>query len=199
MSQSRRTFILGATGLVFAKPALAAAVLTPRQTAGPFYPARKPEDQDMDLTVIAGRSQRAQGEAIEIAGRVFKASGEPVKRGVVEIWQANAFGRYAHPGDRGGAETDPNFEGYGLVETGADGAYRFRTIKPAAYGSRTPHIHFRVLDASGTDLVTQMYFPGEALNARDGLYRRLASNAARTAATAQPNGAGRYTWDIIVA
>ncbi len=204
MPSNRRAFVIGAAGLVFARPAVAAAILTPRQTEGPFYPMTKPADQDADLTQIAGRPGRAQGEAIELTGRVFKASGAPVADGLVEIWQANAFGRYAHPGDKGGTESDPDFQGFGKVRTGADGAYRFRTVKPADYllggGSRrAPHIHLLVADATGRELTTQMYFPGEPLNAHDWLYSRLGSDALRQAATAKAFGGARYTFDIVVA
>lgn len=205
MRANRRTFIIGTAGLVFARPVAATgAVLTPRQTAGPFYPRRKPADQDLDLTRIAGRPGRAQGEVIELSGRVMKADGAPVENGAVEIWQANAFGRYSHPGDPGGAETDPNFQGFGKVRTGRDGAYRFRTVKPADYdlggGSRrAPHVHFLVLDAQGRELTTQMYFPGEPLNANDWLYSRLGSDVLRKAATAKSIGGARFTFDIVVA
>lgn len=198
MISSRRTFIVAAAGLVFARPALA-GVLTPDQTRGPFYPRIKPADQDLDLTRIKGRDTQAQGEVIELSGRVMRANGNPVGDALVEIWQANAFGDYAY---RGSTVSDPNFQGFGTVRTGADGAYRFRTVKPKYYGSggsrRTPHIHFRVV-VDGRELVTQMYFPGEPLNAGDGLYNRLSSDALRQAATAVAGGEGRYGWDIVVA
>ncbi len=205
MPSNRRAFVIGAGGLVFARPVLAAAaVLTPRQTAGPFYPRVKPADQDLDLTQIAGRPGRALGEVIELSGRVFKASSAPLQGGVIEIWQANALGRYSHPGEPGGAETDPNFQGFGKVRTGRDGAYRFRTVKPADYdfggGSRrAPHVHFLVLDAAGRELTTQMYFPGEPLNENDWLYSRLGSDAMRQAATAKASDGARFTFDIVVA
>ena len=205
MQSNRRTFVIGAAGLVFARPVTAvAAVLTPRQTEGPFYPVNKPADQDIDLTRVAGRTGRAQGEVIELTGRVFKVDGTPLRDGIVEIWQTNAFGRYDHPRDRSGTRLDPNFQGFGAARTGADGAYRFRTVKPADYllsgGSRrAPHIHFRVVDNAGRELTTQMYFPGEPLNASDWLYSRLGSDALREAATARKAGTGIYTWDIVVA
>lgn len=204
MSSNRRAFVIGAAGLVFTSSAGAAAVLTPRQTAGPFYPRQKPADQDQDLTRIAGRSGRAQGKVIELSGRVFRANGKPLQHGLVEIWQANALGRYAHPGDPGGAGSDPGFQGFGKVRIGADGGYRFRTIKPADYdlgggNRRAPHVHFLLLDANGRELTTQMYFPGEALNANDWLYSRLGSDAMRQAATAKELDGIRYTFDIVVA
>lgn len=202
MPHNRRTFIVGATGLLFSRTAVA-AVLTPPQTAGPFYPESIPSDHDIDLTQIAGRSGKAQGDVMELSGRVLSARGWSLGGGSLEIWQANAFGRYAHARDRGGRESDPNFQGYASVRLAGDGAFRFRTIKPAFYmlgggNRRTPHIHFRVVDGEGNELVTQMYFPGEALNDDDVLFLRLGSDEARRAATAQADGAGRYRFDIVV-
>ena len=95
----------------------------------------------------------------------------------MEIWQANAEGNYNHPDDY----RDDSFQGFGAVTTGAGGAYRFRTVKPGAYGvaffRRTPHIHFKV-KARG-EFVTQMYFAGEPTNERDGQFRRVGDAAAR--------------------
>ncbi|MGI9412540.1 MAG: protocatechuate 3,4-dioxygenase [Hyphomicrobiales bacterium] len=179
------------------RPALAALVATPAQTAGPFYPIHKPQDTDLDLTTIAGRPGRAQGDIIELTGRVLFADGTPAGDVLVELWQANAFGRYVHPRDDPKAASDPNFQGFGAVHTDAQGGFRFRTVKPANYRRRASHIHFRIADA-GSELVTQMYFPGERLNARDSLYRRLRSDASREAATARQVDAARYVWDIVL-
>lgn len=197
MNRTRRTILFGATGLMMTRPALAALVATPAQTAGPFYPIHKPADTDLDLTAIAGRSGTAQGDIMELAGRVLRADGRPAGKAFVELWQANAFGRYVHPKDDPKGATDPNFQGFGAVHTDAEGGFRFRTVKPANYRNRAPHIHFRIVDG-GEELVTQMYFPGEPLNRRDSLYRRLRSDASREAATAQAVDAARYTWDIVL-
>ncbi len=119
-----------------------------RQTAqdalGPFYPITVPADQDFDLTVVAGREGRAKGSLLYVSGRVLNTKGEPVPDAILEIWQANAAGRYAHPGDDNKAPLDPNFQGYAKIRTGADGSYRIKTIMPGAYDNRTPHIHFDV-------------------------------------------------------
>ncbi len=144
---------------------------TPTQTAGPFYPLEKPLDQDADLTLIAGRTQRATGQVLHVMGRVLDLEGRPVAGARIEIWQANARGRYTHPGDRNAAPLDPNFAGFASLATDADGRYRFKTIKPGAYPAgggamRAPHIHFDVR-AKASRLVTQMYFPGEASNETD--------------------------------
>jgi len=197
MKTTRRKILFGATGLLMTRPALAALVATPAQTAGPFYPIHKPQDTDLDLTMVAGRSGKAQGKIIELAGRVLRGDGSPAGDAFVELWQANAFGRYVHPKDDPEGTTDPNFQGFGAVHTDAQGRFRFRTVKPANYRNRTPHIHFRIVD-DGDELVTQMYFPGEKLNRRDSLYRRLRSDASREAATARALDDARFSWDIVL-
>jgi protocatechuate 3,4-dioxygenase beta subunit len=144
---------------------------TAGQILGPFYPVIKPLDQDADLTQLQGRSGKAQGQVIHLMGRVLDMKGEPIPGAQVEIWQANTFGRYTHPGDRNPAPLDPNFDGYGVQVTDAEGQYRFKTIKPGAYPAaegwvRPPHIHFCVTSRSNR-LITQLYFDGEPLNEKD--------------------------------
>ncbi len=200
-----RRSLLAAPALIALGPAaFAAAMATPAQTRGPYYPVAKPADFDLDLTRVAGRSQRAEGEVIEITGRVLSARSGPVAGAEVEIWQADHQGRYHHPRERSGT-ADPNFQGFGAVRTGAAGDFLFRTIRPRFYGSgafiRTPHVHFRIAAAGRPELVTQMYFPGEAMNARDALFRSLPGEAARDALTAALERADlpRYRFDIVVA
>jgi protocatechuate 3,4-dioxygenase beta subunit len=96
----------------------------------------------------------------------------------VEIWQCDAMGRYRHPGDDRGP-MDEGFQGFGRVLTGADGAYRFRTIRPVAYPGRTPHIHFAVLAPGLRRFITQMYIEGEPGNARDFLLNSVRDPEAR--------------------
>ena len=150
---------------------------TPQLTSGPFYPLIKPLDQDADLTLITGKQGRAQGKIIHLTGRVLNGRGEPVSGATVEIWQANAHGRYTHQSDPNPAPLDPHFEGFGVQITDAEGRYRFKTVKPGAYpgtlaGMRTPHIHFQV--AGKVDrTVTQMFFPNEPLNETDHILREL--------------------------
>jgi len=148
-------------------------IATPRQTAGPFYPDQLPADGDNDLVVVKGRSGIAQGEILLLGGTVMDLAGKPLPEARVEIWQCNAFGRYLHSADPSTAPLDPNFQGWGQSVTGADGAYRFRTIKPVPYPGRTPHIHFLVSVGGARRLVTQMYVEGEPGNARDGLFNSL--------------------------
>lgn len=163
-----------AAGLVHAQPRM----ITPEQVEGPFYPTRDQLDKDVDLTQVAGRENRAQGQVIVVEGRVTDENGEPVPEALVDIWQANKFGRYAHERDPNPAPLDPDFQGWGQVLTDAEGRYRFKTIKPGAYGAmddwtRPPHIHFKVARRGFHELTTQMYFAGEALNDQDRLLQAL--------------------------
>lgn len=200
----RRSLLAAPALILFAGPALATDMVTPPQMRGPYYPATKPTDSDLDLTQVAGRSQRAEGEVIEITGRVLAARGGALAGATVEIWQADHQGRYHHPRESAGT-ADPNFQGFGTVRTTQAGGFLFRTIRPRFYGSgsfmRTPHIHFRVAAGGRADLVTQMYFPGEVMNARDSLFRSLPGEAARDALTAvpEPGALPRFRFDIVLA
>ena len=154
---------------------------TPEQILGPFYPVRKADNENGDLTRIPGHAARALGEVINVTGRLLNIKGEPVASATIEVWQANSAGRYTHPADRNPAPLDPNFDGFAAIKTDADGRYRFSTIKPGAYpvtpgvssAIRPPHIHFRITGRTD-ELVTQMYFPDEALNNEDQLLRNVA-------------------------
>jgi protocatechuate 3,4-dioxygenase, beta subunit len=144
---------------------------TPGQILGPFYPVLKPPSQGADLTTVPGKPGRAEGQVIHVMGRVVNLQGQPVQGASVEIWQANTHGRYNHPSDTNPAPLDPNFEGFAVLTTDAEGRYRFKTIKPGAYPAgpdliRPPHIHFEVTGQINR-LVTQMYFAGEPLNDKD--------------------------------
>src|ERR1700720_2501266 len=146
----RMSAILGVTSVVSTKFAFAQAALqrTPGQILGPFYPV-KPFDQNADLTKVPGRPGRAEGQILNVMGRVLNLKGVPVRNSKVEVWQANAHGRYTHPGDTNPAPLDPNFEGSAILTADYDGQYRFKTIKPAAYPVspsiiRPAHIHFKV-------------------------------------------------------
>lgn len=180
-------FSLVVTGLASAAPLKAMVSLlkpTPPQSRGPFYPLTKPLDQDNDLVVVRGKSGRAQGRLLHVLGRVMDQHGKPVPGGTVEIWQANAFGRYHHPHDRGAAPADPYFQGYGRDLTDAEGVYRFRTVQPAPYPAspfwmRPPHIHFALSAPGFEPLVTQMYFAGNRFNEHDFLLNGIPDPAER--------------------
>ncbi len=197
---SRRNLVTGAgAGILAAGVAGAANALTvtPAQTPGPFFPDRLPGDSDFDLVQING-GQAAAGEVIEIQGRVLGADGRALPGAVVELWQANAYGRYAHSRDTSAAPLDPNFQGYGVVRSDAAGNYRFRTIKPGLYTGRTRHLHFYVAGPGFEKTPMQMYFEGDATdNTRDFLYASLGSDARKRAVTVGFS-AGVGTFDIVM-
>lgn len=152
--------------------------VTPPQVEGPFYPIRDRADEDADLTFVEGRSETAEGQVIYVEGQVTDEACEPVEGALVEIWQANKWGRYDHKEDPNPAPEDPNFQGWGHAVTDAEGRYRFKTVKPGPYPvgdgrMRTPHIHFKVAKRGFHGLTTQMYFEGEELNDEDFLLMDL--------------------------
>ena len=181
MSMTRRT-TLGALAGLIAAPAQA-AVPTPGQTEGPFYPrpSMRFADIDNDLVKIAGAVREAGGEVVHLNGRVLDRDGVPLAGARVEIWQCDANGRYMHTGDRSEAPRDPAFQGFGHDIADDQGRYRFRTIKPVVYPGRTPHIHVKVL-LEGATLTTQFYTEGEPGNARDGIWRRLSDDERKAVA-----------------
>lgn len=134
---------------------------------------------EADLTIQHGGEPI--GERIRIHGRILDGEGRPVRHQLVEIWQANAGGRYVHKRDQHPAPLDPNFTGVGRCLTDADGAYSFVTIKPGPYpwrnhrnAWRPAHVHFSVFGTDFTQrLVTQMYFPGDPLFALDPIYQSI--------------------------
>ena len=154
--------------------------LTPSQTGGPFYPLTLPADSDFDLLKNGSASYR-HGQPTWVEGTVRDTAGKPVAGAVVEIWQCDHAGHYHHPGD--GGRADPAFQGFGRVAVGLDGRYRFRTLKPAAYAGRTPHIHVKVRLDRKDLLTTQLYVAGDPDNERDFLWRRLSTDG-RAALTA---------------
>ena len=170
---------------------------TPKEIMGPFYPIREQDDKDVDLTRVAGREGRAEGEVIRVHGRVIDDDCSPVAGAMVEIWQANKHGRYSHERDPNPAPLDANFQGWAQIVTGDDGGYAFTTIKPGAYPvnpqmTRTPHIHFRVARRGYHEQITQMYFAGEELNATDYYVQRMAA-AERARVVVEPLQQGGET------
>lgn len=156
-------------------PALAATIATPRQSAGPFYPAVPPPEVDNDLTRMTGFERSAMGAATELTGTVRDQADRPIAGARVEIWQCDFNGRYRHPAETGSRPVDPGFQGFGQTLTDKAGRYRFRTIKPVRYPGRTPHIHFAVFVGEARPFVTQMYVAGAPENATDFLYQRLSA------------------------
>lgn len=204
---TRRSFTgagLASAGLLYASGAraLQERPATGESPMGPFYPVAHPADSDADLTWLKGHSTRAAGQVIEISGRVFDVKGNPIPGATLELWQANAAGRYDHPSDISKAPLDPHFQGYASVRSDSAGAWRITTIKPAGYdspiGNRPPHIHFDLRGRTHRS-IAQLYFPEDAAaNARDQLYKALGAEAATSVAVRDSNDPNRYSWDIVL-
>ncbi len=178
---------------------------------GPVFGEDEVGELDHDLT--RGGDGEPLGERIIVHGRVLDEDERPVPNALVEVWQANAGGRYRHEVDRHPAPLDPNFSGAGRCLTDADGRYRFVTVKPGAYpwgnhenAWRPAHIHFSIFGRLFVQrLVTQMYFPGDPLFAYDPIFHAVRDPAARELLVArfdleatQPEWALAYEWDIVL-
>jgi protocatechuate 3,4-dioxygenase beta subunit len=201
----RRRVLMALAGLLVPASPLAARLLqvTPRQTAGPFYPVELPLDDDNDLTRVSGRAERAAGRISDLDGRLLDVNGRTLPGLRVEIWQCDANGHYHHPRDPGRGEPDPNFQGHGRTVTDGDGRYRFRTIRPVPYPGRTPHIHLAVFRDGAEPFTTQVYVAGEPRNDTDWIYQRIpAELRPRVTAEFMPaGGAGtelRASFDVVL-
>ena len=155
------------------------------QLPGPVFGRVPVLPEDADLT--QQHDGRPLGERIIVSGRVMDSDGEPVRHTLVEVWQANAAGRYVDPVDDHAAPLDPNFTGAGRCLTDGEGQYRFVTVKPGAYPYRNhenawrpAHIHFSVFGRAFTQrLVTQMYFPDDPLFFQDPIFNSVRDEKAR--------------------
>jgi protocatechuate 3,4-dioxygenase beta subunit len=181
------------------------------EVTGPVFGDDAVAATDSDLTTQ--HDGEPIGERIIVCGRVLDDSGRPVPGALIEIWQANAAGRYRHKNDQHAAPLDPNFTGCGRMITDAEGNYRLVSIKPGAYpwqnhasAWRPAHIHFSLFGAGLLSrLVTQMYFPGDPLMAHDPIYNSIRDDRARQRmvaafdfATAIPSHALGYKFDIVL-
>jgi protocatechuate 3,4-dioxygenase, beta subunit len=168
-------------------------------------------EADCDLT--RQHDGEPQGERIVVSGRLLDEDARPIAGALVELWQANAAGRYRHGRDTHPAPIDPNFTGAGRTVTETDGRYRFTTIKPGAYpwrnhdnAWRPAHIHFSVFGSNFRErLVTQMYFPGDPLFAHDPILQSIPDERARERlisrfdlSLTRPEWALGYAFDIVV-
>lgn len=155
------------------------------ETTGPVFSAEALGPDDADLTKNGRKDGEPLGERIIVTGRVLDEDERPQRGMLIEIWQANAAGRYVHKSDQHDAPLDPNFFGGGRCVTDAQGRYRFTTIRPGAYpwgnhdnAWRPPHIHLSLFGPSlVTRLVTQMYFPGDPLLALDPIFQATPEGA----------------------
>ena len=181
------------------------------ETTGPAFGHGAVGPLDHDLT--RGHAGEPLGERIIVTGRVTDGDGRPVRGGLIEIWQANAAGRYTHQNDRHPAPLDPNFSGAGRCLTDAEGRYRFVTVKPGAYpwknhdnAWRPAHIHLSVFGSSfRSRLITQMYFPGDPLFEHDPIFQSVRDPEARKRlistfdlATTEPEWALGYSFDVVL-
>lgn len=181
-----------------------AAPVTPPHTEGPFYPVVEQADKDADLTKIVGQDGIASGEIIEVEGRVLDANGAPVAGAVVDIWQANAAGRYDHEQDPNPAPIDTNFQGWAIMTTDENGRYAFKTVRPGAYPvsetwTRPPHIHFKVSRRGYREITTQMYFDGEQLNDVDHLLNELSDEMKPTLVARRDSDTSPFRFDVVLA
>jgi protocatechuate 3,4-dioxygenase beta subunit len=178
---------------------------------GPVFGENAIEPSDSDLT--QQHDGEPLGERILVHGRVLDESGRPLRGALVEVWQANAAGRYRHAVDSHPAPLDPNFSGAGRVLSDDDGRYSFTTIKPGAYpwrnhpnAWRPAHIHFSLFGRSFEQrLVTQMYFPGDPLFAYDPIFNSVRDPRSRELLVArfdlertEPEWALAFEWDIVL-
>ena len=181
------------------------------ELAAPVFGPQDVDPVEADLTIQHGGMPI--GERIVVTGRVIDGAGRPVAAQLVEIWQANAAGRYIHKRDQHHAPVDPNFTGVGRCLTGEDGSYRFTTIKPGPYpwrnhhnAWRPAHIHFSLFGRAFTQrLVTQMYFPGDPLFDLDPIYQAIVDPSARELLVARYDhdlttheAHTGYRWDIVL-
>jgi protocatechuate 3,4-dioxygenase, beta subunit len=183
------------------------------ELTAPVYGHDDIQPLDDDLTKNAVVNGEAIGERIIVVGRVLDEDNRPVPNALLEIWQANATGRYVHKRDQHDAPLDPNFRGAGRVLTNENGEYRFTTIKPGAYpwlnhdnAWRPAHIHFSVFGTAFISrLVTQMYFPGDPLHTLDPIMQSIPDEKGRERLIAaydhnvtEPVWALGYRFDIIL-
>ena len=185
---------------------------TMSELTGPVFGQDAVGSLDADLTRNGAKNGEPLGERIIVAGRVLDETGRPVRNALVEIWQANAAGRYVHAADQHRAPLDPNFLGAGRCVTDDAGRYRFLTIKPGAYpwrnhpnAWRPNHIHFSLFGASILSrLVTQMYFPGDPLLPHDPIFNSVPEPARERLVAqfsldlTQPEWALGYRFDLVL-
>ena len=204
---SRRSFLVSGTilgaGATVAGCASAETGTTPAQTEGPFYPVAEQADKDADLTKVEGRTESASGEVVLVEGRVLGTDGTPLANAVVDVWQANAAGRYAHEQDPNPAPLDPNFQGWAIITTDAQGRYGFKTVKPGAYPvedgwARPPHIHFKVSRRGYKEVTTQMYFEGESLNEVDRILTALSADQQKMVVARRSAEDAPYQFDVVL-
>jgi protocatechuate 3,4-dioxygenase beta subunit len=199
------------TALRHPKQPLIALPHGPTELSAPVLGEDRLGPLDNDLT--RQHDGEPQGQRIIVHGRVLEEDGRPVPDTLVEVWQANAGGRYFHRHDNWPSPLDPNFTGLGRTLTGSDGGFRFTTIRPGAYpwgnhanAWRPAHIHFSLFGRAFTQrLVTQMYFPDDTLFFQDPIFNSVRDEKARALMisafdyeTTEDSWALAYKWDIVL-
>lgn len=187
-------------------PSKPVRVATPSQTLGPFFSLGLIQPGDNDIACRSQGGPRAEGTPIEVSGQVTDEAGRPVRKALIEVWQANCRGKYEHPDDTTDALPDPNLKAFGRMLTTDDGRYHFKSIKPGAYPNpgydnwmRPPHIHYSIFCAGVMQrLITQMYFPGEPLNDIDPILNGIEDLEARASLIGKDLGGGRFEFNIVL-
>lgn len=197
---TRRVMLAAVPALILPRFAQAALQATPFAAEGPFYPVALPSDHDSDLVRVERSIVQAGGEILHLVGTLRDTAGNPTQGGVIEIWQCDLNGVYLHPGSRGFGDFDQAFQGFGRAATDADGHFSFRTIVPAPYPGRTPHIHLKAYAGGRERLTTQYYLADHPMNARDGLFNRMSpaeqARQSMTLASWPEGGTAQYRTEI---
>ena len=173
MLTSRRSFFAMCGAIVLPGVSLGELIRTPWQGEGPFYPDRITEDTDNDLVKNGQSTIEAGGKILNLMGSLVNHDSKPIKGMTVEIWQTDMNGVYLHTGSFGSKMRDDQFQGFGRSITDKNGHFSFRTIIPAEYPGRTPHIHLKLLNESENVLTTQLYIQGHPLNKEDFLFKQM--------------------------
>jgi protocatechuate 3,4-dioxygenase beta subunit len=178
--------------------------VTPAETEGPFYPIVAQEDKDFDLTQVRGKTTKAKGKHIFVRGKVIDTEGNPIPNVTIDLWQANAAGRYHHPHDENNAPVDENFQSWAILSTNSEGNFNLKTVFPGAYPvdkswARPPHIHFKIAKKGYVEVITQMYFPDQALNNMDKLIqKKTAAEQKQMIATQSLTEPDTYDYTIVI-
>ena len=218
MFAKRREFIIGGVGTLIAAPGFAQSspltrlTVTPPQIEGPFYPYEYPSEMDTDLVRLGTDDAPALGQLVHLSGILRAPSGRPIRGAMVELWQADAKGKYRHPADTAPPARDPKFQGYGRTVTDQAGRFTFRTIRPPAYlidpagtDRRAPHFHLAISTRGVRRLTTQLYIEGEPLNDTDA-WLHMVADATQRASLIRPledgsaieRNAMRIRYDIVM-
>ena len=184
---NRRRFLLMPLLAMISQRVMAFFRVSPSDQEGPFYPV---VSIPLNADLVHHGNGAARGNHLELKGRVINQQQQPQSTVRVEIWQCDASGRYRHPWAPGNDRVDPHFAGFGSVNTGLNGAYRFKTLMPVPYGGRPPHIHVKLFYANRELLTSQLYLKGQVSQggSRSGL------SGAPEQMVIDPRSVGEHQW-----